>query len=154
MESMDCYNGFSPDEREGMNSPKYSKLAKAATCSMGEDPRPVGTQTHAVDHTLPSTGLTPALYPVRILCQSRIHTRFSRKANWAAYLQFLSRCRYAQEVDCTDLQELKKNGGVYQWKQLPQAPLERTTAHASWWKSLTLDEASNTGPKVCLGGTT
>lgn len=147
MGSMDWYNGFSPDEREGMNNPKYRKFARESPCAMCGDPHPTGMQTHAEDYTLPSSWLPPAVYPVCTRCHSRIHSRFTRKPSWAAYLQFLSRGWYAQEVSSDDLHELTKKGDAYQWKQLPHYPPERTGDTAWWWKLLTVDEASKTGPK-------
>ena len=142
---MDWYNGYSPAERAAMGrcTPPVQ-----APCSMCGDPGAAQMQLHAEDYSRPYRWSAPSAYPVCRLCHFRLHRRFESPASWLAFVRFLRRGWYAQEVSPDDMRELQRAGPAYSWRPLPHPPPIRIGAHAFWWEALTLDAASKTSPSA------
>lgn len=140
--SMDWYNGYSPNERNGMGRVLAPSIAKEPPCAMCGDPKPPKMQTHAEDYSKPYRWLPPATYPLCRRCHSRLHSRFDAPLRWQSFLQFLRRGWYGREVPSGELNRLTHLSDAYPWRELPHDPPMRADANSWWWESLTMDKAS------------
>lgn len=148
---MQCYNGFSPEQRRlkarAMNlALATGELARpAGPCELCGDPD-VPVEFHDEDYSEPFQWEPPAAYRICRGCHRRVHLRFGNPLAWQAFLAHVRRGGYARDllnpVICAELVK-------YQTRQAHGRPMQLAAlrdytkvAGAEWFAHLRSDRDS------------
>lgn len=153
---MNCYNGYTPKERERKLRasykayPNHSHPFYQGACQICGDSR-CAVEPHTEDYSEPYLWTNPAEYAVCKTCHSRLHKRFNSPFAWRAYKAHVSRGGFGSDLKTSSIRTgvtkfAKALEAGQEPSPLPTLP-ERTVRPAgAWWDQLTLDSDSLTNP--------